>query len=477
MITAMSSNAKPFSRLGPLPSPRRRKLTDNVWEITTNMPKLRLTVDGVGGNKRVGEIGKARMTLVNEGQADAVNIYLKTNHPWVYVPANGAWEGVNRRVPNSCGASGTVTDLPVQKLAPGSTASVDMFVFSGTPGPQVLEMIVRYEGKNGKARTVFAREAMDVSPGLALAIATQPSYKNGADFVTSLEFGNGGGEEVKVEDVIIATPHAKIANGGEMRGGEELVVGVGMMGVKNIVLEGVEEAAGEVLITKSDPSSTPDKDNSAVAFFNLLYSNAEYVRRVAEWEMEREREEKEGFQPKSIQEIRRANAALTRQRSQSASGMSCQPTSIASTVDSEACNVNIAVKWSAGERRGATFEVVEIRGRTFNSRCPFVVTAVYDPYVKWEDAGVENSLEIKLYNRLYAKEEVEFRFDFGDVDGVEVSGKKSFKGKLGGGQENTVRLRTMYTTCGVYNLQNVTLTVKEIPFLFSFQWLVEVLQD
>ena len=439
------------------------------------MPKLRLTVDGVGGEKTAGEIGKARMTIVNEGQADAVNIYLKTNHPWVYVPSDVAWEGVNRRVPNSCGASGTVTDLPVQKLTPGATATVDMFLFSGTPGPQVLEMIVRYEGENGKARTVFAREAMNVSPGLALAVSTQPSYKNGTNFVTSLEFGNGGEEEVKVEDVIIATPHAKIGKGSEMGGGEELVVGKGMRGVKNIVLEGIGQAR-EVSVTNSDPSSTPDKDKPAVAFFNLLYSNVEYVRRVAEWDMEREREEKEGFQPKSIQEIRRANAALTRQRSQSASGMSCQPTSIASTVDPEACNVNVAVKWRAGERQGATFEVLEIRGRTFKSRCPFVVTAVYDPYVNWEDGGVENSLEIKLYNRLYAKEEVEFRFDFGDVDGVEVSGKTSFKGRLGGGKETTVRLRTMYNDCGVYNLQNVTLTVKEIPFLFSVQWLVEVLQ-
>ena len=452
---------------------KRRTLTDNVWEITTNMPDLRLQVDGVKGEKRAGEIGRGKMTIVNEGKADAVNIFLKTNYPWIYVPSPEGWEGVNGRVPNSCGASGTVTDLPIPRITPGSTAVVDMYVFSGILGPQALEMVVRYEGENGMARTAFAREAMNVSPGLALAASAQPGYKNGTDLVTSLEFGNGGEEDVKVEDVVISTPHVKVGREGIMGSGEEVVGGVGMRAVKNLILQGVGKA-GEVIVTNSDASPVPDKDKAALAFFSLLHSNAEFLRRVTEWEMEREREEKEGFQPKSIQEIRRANTAATRGRAQSASGMVCQPTSIASTVDPEACNVNVVVKWKAGDRVGATFEVLEIRGRTYKSRCPFVVTANYEPNVKFVAGGVEKRLDVLLYNRLFSEEEVQFRFDVGDIEGVEISGKKAFRGKLRGGEQITVRLRAMYNSPGIFNLQNIKVQVGEIPFLFSFQWAVEV---
>jgi hypothetical protein len=73
---------------------------------------------------------------------------------------------------------------------------------------------------------------------------------------------------------------------------------------------------------------------------------------------------------------------------------------------------------------------------------------------------------------------VDFQFCAEQPDCFELIGAERFNATLEGGDELTIPLEALVQSAGVYNLQQVRLTVSVddavVPYLFPLQWLVTV---
>ena len=469
----------------------RQASTENQFQITTNMPSLTITLHNLPETLILGQVAKCNLTIANHGQATANDVYLKCSHPWVYVPSRDLSQdfwGWTSPVPNAVGISGTVTKLPVDAIRPSASTSIPIYVYAGLAGSHDLSFLVRFSASTtSKFRSSIYTTRMNVLAGVHLNTTVSPSFTCNTDFVTSVEIGNSGGAEILIENFVCSSPHFKMKDVYDPNlkvGG--LTVPFQQQGIAHLLLETVHEPY-EVLTTTSSANGTgADADCGGdhslypyLAFFCLLSSSREYRRRRLDYQRNLENEENV---PKSIQEIRRAaNAAKSRSRTSSSSiqGAPTPPTSLASTCSPELCKADIIVAWKshATSASGCCFDSVEVRGSTFKSRCPFVITAVYEKIVPFHESGVEKDFVVSVRNRLFSDDPIPFHFDVGSPDGVEISGPQCFKGVLRGGEERKIALRVLYLKRGVFNLQSVRLLVGEIPFLFSFQWVVEVLGE
>jgi len=109
--------------------------------------------------------------------------------------------------------------------------------------------------------------------------------------------------------------------------------------------------------------------------------------------------------------------------------------------------------------------------------CPLLVTADYKSKVAF--GSEEEVVEVELRNRFFGPGgDVEFIFEVGSIPGVEINGPQQFRSSLGAGERMVVKLKALYLGPGVYNLQNIRITVangdRNVPFLFPFHWIVAV---
>ena len=90
----------------------------------------------------------------------------------------------------------------------------------------------------------------------------------------------------------------------------------------------------------------------------------------------------------------------------------------------------------------------------------------------------DENIEIIIRNRLI-ESEVEFQFVIDHQPGVDFVGTTCFNCSLSGLDELTVPLKARIYSGGVFNLQNVRLTVPKeagttVPYLFPLQWTMVV---
>lgn len=103
-----------------------------------------------------------------------------------------------------------------------------------------------------------------------------------------------------------------------------------------------------------------------------------------------------------------------------------------------------------------------------------MVNAEYDRSVVWSPGGVERNVVVVVKNRVNNATPLNFAFEVGAPPGVEISGPTSFQSSLAGGEGTKIELRALYLRKGVFNLQRIRCVVGNVPFLFSFQWIVKV---
>jgi hypothetical protein len=86
-------------------------------------------------------------------------------------------------------------------------------------------------------------------------------------------------------------------------------------------------------------------------------------------------------------------------------------------------------------------------------------------------------LEVTVRNRLVGAD-VDFEFALDHQRAFDYLGTSSFTWKLSGGDEINVPLKARIYSGGMYNLQNVRLTIIKgdslVPYLFPLQWTVMV---
>jgi hypothetical protein len=83
---------------------------------------------------------------------------------------------------------------------------------------------------------------------------------------------------------------------------------------------------------------------------------------------------------------------------------------------------------------------------------------------------------VTLRNKL-AKAPVAFEFTLDKSDAFDITGTECFSSELAGGDELTLPMQALITSCGVYNLQRVRLKIiKEevVSYIFPLQWLVTI---
>jgi hypothetical protein len=113
--------------------------------------------------------------------------------------------------------------------------------------------------------------------------------------------------------------------------------------------------------------------------------------------------------------------------------------------------------------------------------CPLLVTADYDKSVPFGGGGdgAEHAVVVHLRNRFFGVgDAVDFIFEVGAIPGVEINGPQTFRSSLKPGEAMEVPLKAVYLQRGVFNLQNMRITVangdRSVPYLFPFHWCVEV---
>lgn len=235
--------------------------------------------------------------------------------------------------------------------------------------------------------------------------------------------------------------------------------------------EGLDHA--DVVVTSV--GSKPGKD-VAVSFLKLLRSSEDWDRRVEKERVAREKEGGENFQPKSIQEIRRAaNAAKLKAEEREEKGTAIVSTSLVATCPEAYCGVNVLLRYTGPNGPGVLFNALEVRPSAYNAnRCPFLVNAQYDTDVSFQEGGVEKDVVVVVKNRVFNATPLTFAFEVGAPSGVEISGPTSFQSVLAGGEEQRVILKALYLRKGIFNLQKIRCVVGNVPFLFAFQWIVKV---
>ncbi|GMH54275.1 hypothetical protein TrST_g10512 [Triparma strigata] len=438
--------------------------------IIAEVPNLSLTISGLNDRLTVGEISSFDVTIKNLGLAPSQTHIVKTSAPWIYFPAEESKEmESNESVENTVSPSGTLHLLPVGHIAPGSSATFKCLLRCPKKGKHTISLKVRYSSDsiNRSSKTSFE---VDVTETLGVELDVMPSFEKGT------------------EHILTANVSSKNYVGGVL---SSLIVfgrGHGVVGflggdVSTVDVRGNCEVAVHAILSEMASSgvevSSVSEGVSGVGgrFLRLERGWEEHSRRMNEEKRREEREEQGEVVVKSIQEIRRAaNAAKIKADEKTEDGKDNEGTSLLATYPRGSNSMDCLLNFQApGGSLNCLFRTFSIRPQEFNpSRCPFLFNAEYDRSVPWSEGGVERDIVVRVKNRINNDETLKFNFEVGKTEGVEISGPTAFQAELKGGEDKRVELKALYLRKGVFNLQRIRCVVGNVPFLFSFQWIVKV---
>ncbi|GMI13558.1 hypothetical protein TrLO_g7985 [Triparma laevis f. longispina] len=442
-------------------------------EVIEELPSLEVQIEGVRERMNVGEIGEVKLRVKNNGGAKAEKLLIKSTLPYIYFPNDN--EELSdltplEKVPNSVSPSGTLHLLPCDGLSAGEERTFTCLLRISIPGDHTLPLKLRY--KSGKIiRSTSININVNVTQSLIFDANVVPSFKSGSEHVLSANvLAKGGGG--RLNDIVVIGRGFK-------------VVGVFDEETKSMDVDANSEVAVHAILGEEEESESQGVIVSSVAgggegiggcFLRLKRGWEDYKRREQE-ERKKEEEEEEGeVVVKSIQEIRRAaNAAKQKVRELTADSGDANATSLQAICPPSVCSMNVLLNFTTHAGLNVLFQSVEVRPSEFSaSRCPFLVNAEYDRSVVWSPGGVERNVVVVVKNRVNNATPLNFAFEVGAPPGVEISGPTSFQSSLAGGEGTKIELRALYLRKGIFNLQRIRCVVGNVPFLFSFQWIVKV---
>ena len=333
---------------------------------------------------------------------------------------------------------------------------------------------------------------MDAAPSLTVDWSVSPSYEDSSEYIVSVDVASNNPS---------VTPAIQQVGGWSRRvelGKSIDGFDVGRRGVAHLVIKTTDDERGGADVKHSTARGGGAGGGggggglmkaSLVVIRNFLI--LEKTNMIMKVKIEEHRKKKleeaaaGGGIVKSIQEIRR-DANLAKSKMDGTFNGEVEKDrvgSIASVSSRVDCSADLYAAYTyEGSDAVASFvwKSVQVRPKadTAIQGCPLLVTADYKGTVEF--GGGEEVVAVQLKNRHFGLggEHVDFVFEVGSIPGVEINGPQSFKSSLKPGESMAVPLRALYLQRGVFNLQNVRITVqvgdRSIPFLFPFHWCITV---
>mmetsp|Transcript_1241 Transcript_1241/g.2203 ORF Transcript_1241/g.2203 Transcript_1241/m.2203 type:complete len:647 (+) Transcript_1241:74-2014(+) len=440
------------------------------------------------------------------------------------------------------GPSGTLMKIhhPQGILQPGENIELPVYIRTSGGGRQDFYMLFRYEqwdDKNSTSRTTSlvprhrcARKLLSIPvyPSITMSASLMPSYWNKGEHILSVELMNYRSDrdsklEIDLNKICVASRHFEIRQlPGQVEpvdfdnpsstslkiGWQErvtlhyLVVPTENVNSAFVAISTLLFSSGNKMLLSNRRTEMNQNGAQLTDFMCRERAHELFTSTLHSHRIEKERiaaeQEKEG-QPRHVAQIRRARESLPTEESNVSSApegpvsnpgslTTAHPTSLASLCPlNGGSNINIICCWSACVGNEGSDTTIHgqhhlrdmlVRPLNKSKGCPLALTAKYNPKIShnFDEGPLDEDIEITIRNRLIETEvEFEFAIDHTEFDFI---GTTCFNWSLSGGGEISVPLKARIHSGGVYNLQNVRLTVlkagKSVPYLFPLQWTVMV---
>uniref|UniRef100_A0A7S1CZ30 Uncharacterized protein n=1 Tax=Cyclophora tenuis TaxID=216820 RepID=A0A7S1CZ30_CYCTE len=349
----------------------------------------------------------------------------------------------------------------------------------------------------------WLQQMVDVAiyPSIAMTASVMPSFWEKKEHILSVEMTNYRNEKVTVNSLSLVSREYRLEDmNGQMEDGSS-----------SIELEFQERVTKHYRLlpdgdvgTVACSSGNFDGSGSACVFepaesngdvVDFLCLESAYLRfqsALKMYQIEASRSDDEESQPRHVSQIRRAKTADSTMEDDKEDPMAnTHPTSIARMcpLNDRKTLIDLVCRWSStnnnssgdGQKDGQTHNTqLGVRSRETSRGCPITITCQYPSSVthNFANGPAHVPFEVTARNRL-VEAGVEFDFAVERPKTFEFMGADSFHWTLeNGGDEVTIPMHAVIPSTGVFNLQQIRITVqrpdKKVPYLFPLQWLVTV---
>lgn len=461
-----------------------------------------------------GQVSSWILRLTNVGTAPAINVYLKTNLPWVCIGTeddqllDSALEAARR--PCCIGPSGTLFQIPIAEnlkggefIDKGESIDIPMRIRATGSGHQSFYLLFRYElfedSLNASPRYRWLRKmiAVPVYPSIAVSASISSSASPLDHHILSLEVANDRTDRpdhigLTLDKVtLLSRSYVLEPLPGQFAGSQAILGWQERANVhfRILPLESSTEAiklshcrfddtqkAHPIHESSASTLTFACLDRAYEAFEHVLHSHDRALARAASSSGQ------EPDHPRSISQIRRANtSAVSFASSSSGKGQRSHATSPARLCPSDRSDETLCIivcwKDEATKAFGEHYiRDLEIRPPSITKECPICVTAHHPQScsMRRSDEPVQVPVKITLRNRL-TRESIDFLFSVDRSECFDFIGTQCFQSALSGGEEISLALQALIRSPGVYDLQRIRISVEgEEPYVFPMQWLVSV---
>jgi ER-Golgi trafficking TRAPP I complex 85 kDa subunit len=461
-----------------------------------------------------GQVSPWILRLTNVGTAPAVNIFLKTNLPWLCVDTEDdqAPEGAHETAHRSCciGPSGTLFQIPIDTvlkgksfIEKGESIDVPIRIRATGAGHQEFYLLFRYElfenMMNSSPRYRWLRKmvAVPVYPSIALSASVASSASPLDNHILSLEIANDRNDRpdhigLLLDKVTLLSRSYSLEPLPGQFAGCHARLGWQERAAVHFRVVPIETSTEAIRLShcvfentqKAVPSLGPSTSALAFACLDRAYEAFEHVLRSHDKALARAAASsgQEQDHPRSISQIRRANTSvMSFSSSSSGKGQRSHATSLARLcpVDRVDESASLIVYWNDEKTKAFGEHYIrdlEIRPPSKTKECPICVTAQHPQTCSMQqcDAPVQVPVMITLRNRM-ARDSVDFLFSVDHSDCFDYIGTQCFQSALSAGEEISLALQALIPSPGVYDLQRIRIAVEgEEPYVFPMQWLVSV---
>jgi len=514
-------------------------------KIECNMPNLSaVMIPTSSGKGRVlqGQVSEWTLRISNQGTAAADKITLKTNVPWINILDRGKAKindemAYKHETSHCVGPSGTLMLLPISDgssnpnstlLKPGQTVDIPIQIRTSGGGRQDFYMLFRYElfdmitSKLVPTKVRWLRQMFSVAvyPSLTMTASLIPSYGSGSDHILSVEMTNYRSDkqsdlDIFVNSISVASKLYKVKPlvpqnlSGSIEGTRSKIghsIGWREQVTMHYLISPVNSTPFKCNLSECSlgTETVNHKNESRVTdFICLEYAHDKFKFAVDEHkkELARRDADKEG-EPRSIAQIRRANAPASNSDNQPFSEDTSteskrtraltiindsHPTSLDCLCSSEesSSEINIICTWATSGTEDSIvgqhhLRHLAVRPEYKSKGCPILISAKYDSDLSHDFSfgPLTIGMEISVRNRL-VKSKVDFEFSLSHEPDFDFVGPQQFQWKLEGDEELIFPLEAVLFSNGIYDLQCVKITVcnedgSKVPYVFPLQWIVKV---
>lgn len=473
-----------------------------------------------------GQVNKWFLRVSNIGTAHATNLFLKTNLPWLNVlNTNSATQAVENPVSYCIGPTGTMFRLPLTckespmncTLAPGETIDIPIEIRTSGGGKQDFYMLFRYElfekstssnlyPKMPQVRWLRKMSSVAVCPSLTMAASITP-FPGKEDYILSVEITNYRGDSetenhVTVDKIVAVSKNYAITplNHHNHSFSQDQTISWQEQSVMHFIVRPLDDMLSTGFLSCCPLEQVNDEtplSSSITDYICLEHAHDQFTSRLFEREKELAKleaeQEMKNQGPRSVAQIRRARSLLSSRSSDNVADLSIENKDSAHPT-SRAClcsphELNLICCWKT-KMDDATDVIVKgqhhirqlvVRPLHRSKTCPLAIDAVYDPHIKHDFSSGPLYVQVRVSVRnLLIHSTVKFSLSVCPIVDAVFSGIETFTKSLEGGEDISFPLEAIIFSGGVYNLQNMKLTVydhhnnPEGTHEFPDQWILKV---